>query len=908
MNKNDRIIRTKLRLPFTRPGLVSRPRLQEQVAQGLCGPLTLITAPAGFGKTTLVASCITACGMPAAWLSLDENDNQAGRFLNYLVAALQEADNTIGSEAAQLVMASQQAPSEVVLTSLINDLDNAGREIILVLDDYHFISSQDVHSAVAFLLEHHPNTFHLVITTRSDPPLPLVRLRARGQMVELRAADLSFTEREAAQFLNDVMGLCLDAGPVSALEERTEGWIAGLQMAALSMRDRKDAFGFIEGFSGTNRYILDYLLEEVLTSQPPEIQRFLLYTSILERLTAPLCDTLLTNDERPEHGDDDGRPQLGFSSLKQSAFVLEYLEQKNIFLVSLDDERIWFRYHHLFADLLRARLHQAQPDLVPLLHKRASAWLEQKGFIPEAIQHLFAAHEDNRAADLIERYGPSCWVESDSSVVQMADRLPPEMLITRPKIGLYQAWFLIIQGHIGKALPLLNDLARQLAGADPNSGQQWMQMIIKLAFAFLGQRTGTSGFDPLPDYQTLDEIPSEELILRDAADILYGMTLGRRGEIDRAVEISVKCIQKKKMPYGTLAIPPLVPFLARIYLIQGRLHATASLCREFLGPINEKGFRFIYSAGSMNITLGEVLCEWNCLEEAEKQIRDGLQANEPWVDIMSDAFGLLALTRILRAKGDHAGAMRIVAEFETRLQGHLRPIEFEEDFRTLRVRMQLASGDLQNASHWADQIHYSEDFLLHEERYRLTLAHIHLAQGRYADVERILVGMVPPAKAGNQTTRQIESKLLLATAVAGEHRLPEAFGLIESCLALAEPEGFIQIFLDVGEPVRDLLAAYLKSAAPGYKHYAQKILGAFSPLREADSRGFQTTGLIEPLSGRELEVLHLLALGRTNEEIARQLVVARGTIKAHAASIYRKLDAANRTEAVARARQLGILP
>src|SRR4030042_4435784 len=293
MQKADKLIHTKLHLPFTRLELVSRSKLQVRIAEGLRGPLTLITAPAGFGKTTLVASYIVNCGMPIAWLSLDKDDNQVERFLSYLVAALQETDNTIGGGAAQLLAAARQATPEAALTSLINDLDSASGEIVLVLDDYQFISSQAVHEGVAFLLEHCPNTFHLVIASRSDPPLPLVRLRARGKMVELRATDLRFTELEAAQFLNDVMGLRLNAGSVTVLEERTEGWITGLQMAALSMRDRKDVSSFIQGFSGTNRYILDYLLEEVLASQQPEIQRFLLYTSILERLTAPLCEAVL---------------------------------------------------------------------------------------------------------------------------------------------------------------------------------------------------------------------------------------------------------------------------------------------------------------------------------------------------------------------------------------------------------------------------------------------------------------------------------------------------------------------------------------------------------------------------------------------------------------------------------------
>ena len=893
MQQADPLIRTKLHLPLTRQELVPRPRLQARISEGLRGPLTLITAPAGFGKTTLVASCIAGRGLPVAWLSLDKNDNQAGRFLNYLVAALHEADHTVGREAAQLMAAVQQAPPEAVLTSLINDLDRANSEIALVLDDYQTIGSQAVREQVAFLLEHCPKTFHLVIATRSDPPLPLTRLRARGQTVELRAADLSFTEPEAAQFLNDVMGLRLDAGSVAVLEERTEGWIAGLQMAALSMRDREDARGFIEGFSGTNRFILDYLLEEVLVSHPPEIQHFLLYTSILERLTAPLCDAVLADDEEFE---------------SRSASILEYLERANLFLVHLDDERGWYRYHHLFADLLRARLHEAQPDLIPILHIRASAWLEQKGLITEAIYHLFAVQEIGRAADLIERHGPARMAQSDPSVLQMADSLPPEMLVARPRIGLYQAWLLIIQGHIGKAIPLLNDMARQLAGAGPNPGQQWMQTIVASALAFLAPPASTPDTHPLPDVRLLDEIPAEEPILRNAASLLYGMALARRGDLDGAVEVSVKAIQGEKHQHGTPAIPTQAPFLTRLYLILGRLHAAATLCREFLDPIKERGIRFVYTSGSMKIDLGEVLYEWNRLVEAEQYIRDGLQDNEAWQNIMTDGFGLIALARVLRAKGDYAGAMQLVEKLETRLQSRSRPREFDEDFHTLRVRLQLASGDLHNPFHWADQIQLSEDFDLHKERYRLTLARIRLVQGRYTEVEKMLAGTTPAITAGSRTTRQLECNLLLAAAVAGQQRLPEAFGLIESSLALAEPEGYIRIFLDVGEPARELLAAYLRSAAPGHRIFAQKILDAFSLTRQASSPSPQPAGLIEPLSGRELEVLHLVALGRTNQDIAQQLIVAPGTIKAHTASIYRKLDVANRTEAVARARQLEILP
>ncbi|MCL4562082.1 MAG: LuxR C-terminal-related transcriptional regulator [Chloroflexi bacterium] len=908
MERTDPLIRTKLRLPFTRPGLVSRPRLQEQITQGLRGPLTLITAPAGFGKTTLAASCIAICGMPVAWFSLDKDDNQPGRFLIYLIAALQSVDRQIGSEAVQLMAGMQQAPPEAVLVSLINDLDAATAEMVLVLDDYHFISSQAVHSALAFLLEHCPRTLHLVIASRSDPPLPIIRLRARGQTVELRAADLSFTEIEAAQFLNEIMGLCLDAGSVALLEERTEGWAAGLQMAALSMRDRKDVFGFIEGFSGTNRYILDYLMEEVLASQPPEINHFLLCTSILERLTASLCEAIL-QDESGSIKDEVREPTF---TLHPSSFILDYLERANLFLVPLDDERIWFRYHHLFADLLRVRLHQAQPNLKLLLHIRAAAWLEQNGFIPEAIQQLFAAQEIDRAADLIEHYGPVRWAESDLSVVQMADSLPREILINRPKLGLYLAWLLILQGLIEKALPLLKDMAQQLAGADLDSGQQWIETIVRLALAFLVPPPITPGSDPLPDDQELNGIPSDEIILRDAADILYGMALGRRGEIDRAAEFSLKSIQRMKMHHGLLVIPTLVPFLATIYLFQGRLHAAASLCREFLDPIKEKGLR-ISTVGNMDVVMGDVQYEWNNLEEAAKHIRDGLQANEPWGNIMTDAFGLLALTHVLLAKGDHAGAMQIVEKFETRLQDPRRPVEFREAFFTLRVRVQLASGDLQNASHWADQIQHSEDFHLHPSYYRLTLARIRLAQGMYADAEKMLTSTPPLEMYGNRITGQIESNLLLATAKAGQQRLPEAFALIDSCLALAEPEGYVRVFLDEGEPMQLLLAQWLAHACQSpLRDFAAHVLSQFEAEPHLETKVQERTspvrGMVEPLSQRELEVLHLIALGRTNQEIARQLIVSPGTVKAHTASIYRKLDVANRTEAVARARKLSILP
>ncbi len=896
MNNSETIITTKLHLPFLRQKLVPRPRLEEQIGQGLHGPLTLVTAAAGFGKTTLITACLANSGKPAAWLSLDRDDNQVERFLNYLTAALQEADDAIGVDASQMLQAGGQATPDSILTSLVNDLDMAGTEITLVLDDYQFISNQAVHQAVNFLLEHCPPNFHLVIASRSDPPLPLARLRARGQVIELRAADLSFTEDEASQFLTDVMNLQLDTGSIAALEARTEGWIAGLQMAALSMRNREDIHGFIEGFSGTNRYILDFLLEEALANQPQEIQLFLRNTSILRRLSAPLCDAVMEeNGESQNHG------------ISHSTSTLEYLERENLFLIPLDDERICYRYHHLFADLLSARLQQAQPDLVPRLHIRASKWLEQNGQITEAIRHLISAAEIDAAADLIERYGPAKFAENDPSVVHMADQLPMEAILARPRIGLHLAWLLIIQGRIGEAVPLLNDLAKRISGAGQKSGQRWLQTVISLVQAFLNPLEEAPGFVPLPSTSLLDEIPPDEVILRDAADILYGMTLGRQGDLDRAAEVSEKGIERWKTVQRLHTIPTLVPFLTRIYLIQGRLHACNALSREFLDTIQERDMRFIYSAASMKIDLGEVLSEWNALNEAEVHIREGLAFNQTWRNIMTEGFGLVALTRLLLAKGENAEAMLAVDEFENRMREHSQPREFHEIFHTLRVRVQLAGGNLDSPSLWADQIQQSDIFNLHPERYQLTIARVRLEQQRYAEVEGLLSGFVPPIAAGSRISRQLESNLLLAAALAGQQKLLEAMEWVETCLALAEPEGYVRIFLDVGEPARDLLNAYLRSGSTRHEEYAKKLLDTFPPDSGPEPSGEPSSGLVEPLSERELEVLTLIAMGKTNKEIAGQLIIAPGTVKAHTASIYRKLDVVNRTEAAVRARELGIL-
>ncbi len=911
MKKAAPLIRTKLRLPFTRAELVARPRLQEQMAQGLRGPLTLITAPAGFGKTTLVASCVAGGGIPVAWLSLDKNDNQTGRFLSYLVASLQEVDPTIGGEAAQLVAAGQQAHPETVLTSLINDLDATGREIALVLDDYQFINSQAVHEEVAFLLEHCPHTLHMVIATRSDPPLPLVRLRARGQTVELRTADLSFSEPETAQFLNDVMGLRLDAGSVAVLKERTEGWIAGLQMAALSMRNREDVLGFIEGFSGTNRYILDYLLEEVLASQSPEIQRFLLGTSILERLTAPLCDAVLADGE-------------GFES--QSASTLEYLERANLFLVPLDDARQWYRYHHLFADLLRTQLQESLGDQgIAQLHLRAAAWHEQNGLILEAIHHASMAPDDEMVERLIRQNylemmnrGEMSWVRSWMGHLSM------ELVYRRPWLCLYEAmnrsWF----GQLEEASSLLDAAEKRIRAESSAPGAQSM-----LGYhAYVKSRVTAMQGDTRRAIEfclaARQSVPEDSLELQ----IDYGITLGYQyflcGDFVSATKVLNETIRSGHIARAINNPVAAYCLLARSQAYQGRLHEANGLLQKAAQLIHEAGGPYLGATGLVEVETAALLCEWNDLDTALVRVQRGLDVLPWWGKADDFCLAYVTLARIQLARGNRTEAAGAIEKAARLVQACGVFSEARNAVEAAQVRSWLDQGDWQAFSRWAatldKRLSLTDPFPYEDELAHITQARVFIAQNKPDEAIRLLTGLEESARSWGRQGRLIEIMVLKALALQTVGDTSQAVVVLTRGLALAEPEGYVRVFLDEGRPMQMLLGKGLAQAGAGpLRDYAIRLLPQFAAephvLMAAPEKASPTAdpsagsgqALVEPLSRRELEVLQLMALGRTNQEIARQLIVAPGTIKAHTASIYRKLDVANRTEAVARARQLGIL-
>ncbi len=931
---SDQLIRTKLRLPFIRPGVVSRPRLQDQVTQGLHGSLVLVTAPAGFGKTTLVGSCVVACGMPVAWLSLDQNDNRTGRFLNYLIAAVNGVDQSIGVEAAQLLAASPQTPIETILTSIINDLDIAGEDLVLVLDDYHLISSAPAHEAMSLLLDHQPQSLHLVVITRSDPPLPLSRLRARAQLVELRAADLRFTPSEAAEFLNDAMGLQLEPGAIAALEERTEGWIVGLQMAALSMRDRKDVGSFIEGFSGTQRYILDYLLEEVLLVQPPEVQQFLLCTSILERLNAPLCDAVLAGGQiqepsAPRKAGDPILPRMA------SQAMLGRIEQANLFLMALDDERVWHRYHHLFADLLRARLDELYPGLSPRLHLRAAAWMAQAGMTVEAVNHTLSAGEYDGAARLVEENTTRLLAQGElNALMAWIEMLPTELRRTRPWLCVHQAYALLFAGRTSEVPSLLAEADATIPAASPHRDEgRALKGALRAAQAF----TAAVMFRRVEALSYVQQaralLPPSDLFSQSLVAWAEGYALHSQGHLPEARAAFEEQIRLSRLMENSATLMIGVTALARVLADEGEFQEVRVLLEQALADACGAGAQNRGYIARVETHLAAVLCEQNEVDAAKRLLLDARSHARFWLNPNHLASIHAYLTRVLLAKGEFDEARASIAEADrlrrsAPLSEWLRRAMEIEIVRTW-LTVQAAGSDILRDDALGEQARlilaawrsqFSQPTREHDapmsqtdEHQRLALARASLASGQIAEALRFLEPVTRSSKAASHADTAVQALVLTAVALQceGPKSMNAALAALEEALELAERGRRVRVFINEGQPMQVLLSQWLSRAVAGrlrdYAFYLLAQLEAEVPTGAAKQKSSAAGGLIEPLTPRELEVLQLMSLGRTNPEIAQQLIVAPGTIKAHAASIYRKLDASNRTEAVARARQLGMI-
>jgi LuxR family transcriptional regulator, maltose regulon positive regulatory protein len=894
------LLTTKLYAPPLRPNLVPRPHLVERLDEGLRlgRKLTLVSAPAGFGKTTLVSAWARTCDWPVAWLSLDEGDNDPVRFLTYLSAALRSAGVEIEEDVAE---------TETFLTALVNRA-NAVTPFILVLDDYHLITVLPVHDALTFVLDHLPENMHLVIASRADPPLPVARLRGRGQLTELRLADLRFKSDEAAEFLGRVMGLGLSDGDVTALTARTEGWVAGLQMAALSLQGKDDVSRFVAAFTGSNRYILDYLLEEVLHRESERVQAFLLQTSILERLCGPLCEAVI-GDWRPEI-DSAESPISGL----QSQTTLEYLESSNLFILPLDSERRWYRYHRLFADLLRRRLQQAHPDLVPVLHRRASAWFEQNDLTAEAIDHALAAEDFERAADLLEANAEAILMRGEvATFLRWIDALPDGLVRARPTLCVSYAWMLLWQGH---SLKRIESLLRDAEEGD----ERVLGRATALRGLIAGLRGKTERTVELCSL-ALEQLPENDRFVRPLALWLLraiGLTEGE-GQVDMQ---ALDDVLRMSQSAGNVMLSVMITCnRAEILMRQGQPHEAAATYQKAVEMATDAQGQRMPIAGQALVGLGELSREWGELDAAERFLVEGIELAEQWTEVGSfDAY--VALMRVRWVQGDVEGARDALRKAQDlAVQYDVTDLD-DLSVAMFQAWMWISQGDLEPARRWAEErglFEYidiplqegaGDSYDLRMRKYELlVLARLLIAQGRPGGALKLLESLIPAAEWRGRPALLVEIHALQALAYQAQGDLNRALDALACALSLAEPRGYVTIFAGEGEPMRALLREAAKRGVVRdmAADYVRELLAALGAKERESSATLVPSVLTEPLSERELEVLQLLNTHLSSTEIAEQLCISANTVRFHIKNIYGKLSVHSRSDAVQRAEVLGLL-
>jgi LuxR family maltose regulon positive regulatory protein len=909
--ERDRLLATKLHVPRPRPGFLARPRLTERLTDGTAHELTLICAPAGFGKTSLLGDWARRGQRPVAWLSLDAGDSDPARFWRYVAAALDKVRPGVGQRIEALFQGGQP-PLEALLAVLINELVEEPEEVVLVLDDYHLVEAPSVHDGLAGLLERLPSQLRLVLASRADPPLALARLRARGQLTELREADLRFGSEETVELLRAAVEAELPEAAVAALGDRTEGWAAGLQLAALSLRDQDDVETFVAEFSGSHRYVLDYLTEEVLDRQPQELRAFLLETSLLERLPGPLCAAVTGRADSQE--------------------LLERAERANLFLVPLDEVRGWWRYHHLFADLLRARLGQERPERVEELHRAAAAWCADQGLADEAIGHALAADDTTRAAQLIERQVDAYILRWEGVTLhRWIDALPTELVGSRPRLSLAQARLALISGDLEAIEGPLAAAERGVVDAaeepyEPSVGRAASVMAnlpaaIALQRAGLAHLRGDATQTMAAARRALAALGEGEWMLEFFTRwyLAVGEWLGGRlVEAEAALASSIagwRAARQQAPAAAALGYHG----LGLVQRDQGRLEAALATYREALAVAAEPDGAAPQLAGAARVGMAGVLYERGELDAALGYATDGIALCRQLVYTPPLAIGLVTLAWIRQAQGDQAGALDALGQAQ-RIQvseavvGLLNPVPAE------RARLALAQGDVDAAAGWVRThgLAATDDPGYPRQREYLVLARVLLATQAPEPVLGLLERLHAQAAAQGRTGSVIEIRALQALArhAVGDER--RALAVLVEALTLAAPEGYLRVFVDEGPPMAALLRQLLAgrrqerpAAAPG-DHLA-RLVAAFEqaglPVRHpVRTGGVVVAGLVEPLTERELEVLRLLATGTPNRVIAKQLVVTLDTVKRHVSNLFSKLGVANRTQAVARARELGLLP
>ena len=888
------VLSTKLFVPSLRTDLVLRQRLIDQLNAAGQRKLTLVSAPAGYGKTTLISNWLHEARIPSAWFSLEEDDNDPIRFLQCFILALQRISSSIGLDLPGMLQgAPSAAPFETIITLLINQVAELEAQFILVLDDFHLIHAQAILDMVAFLLERMPLQMHLVLVSRTDPTLPLARLRSRNEILDIRVDELRFTLDETAFFLNEVMGLKLLPGDIAAMAARTEGWIASLQLAALSLQGSKNPHAFIMAFAGSHHYIMDYLLEEVLNLQSERVRSFLLQTSILGRMCGSLCNSVVKAD--------------GPESIDGQA-ILESLEHKNLFVIPLDDQRHWYRYHHLFADVLNRRLEQLYPQLLPELHSRASQWYEQKGLIPEAIQHTLAAGDHDRAIQLIEQNGCLLLIRGEVSTLPHWIKAVEPHAQDRPWMYIFKAWLFALGGHPDRVEEMLQTAERLISSEEPTIELRTMQGTIATARAYQANMRGETSLAAAFARQALEYLPDIDLVsrsLRTVATALRGDASSMNGDLEDARQAY---LEAKKIGEAAGDIHLIIVAnsnLANILIEQGLLHQAYMIYSETLEMATRPDGQQPVIAGRLYAELSQVSYEWNNLETAMQQVHQCLALCRQWGNMDQQAVGFVLLARLEHVQSHPESALEAMRMAEKLAsEYHLLP-RYSAWVKYSLARLWLAQGDLEKASHLIQQdgmtAEDEEIPYLREPEY-LILLRLLLAQGDHDPVLALSKRLLQQAEGANRMGRAVEILVLEALAHQGKKEPDQALASLARAFALARPERYVRAFLDEGAQMAKLL--HLARSRQVEAAYATELLSAMGETGGGTQAPAQN--LIEPLSRRELEVLQLIEAGCSNQEIAARLVISIATVKRHISNIYAKLGVQSRTEAVSIGKELKI--
>jgi len=880
---------TKLFIPRSSSKQVQRPSLIDKLNTFHDHKMTLVSAPAGFGKTTILTQWVSQLNDPVAWLSLDERDNDPFLFLRYLIAALQSVDSSLGVTATHALEAAKKQSLVAILIPLLNEISAKQYKLLVILDDYHCIQSNEIHEIIRYMLEHLPPQLHLVLSTRADPPLSLAKMRVRNNLSELRVGELCFAREDIVSFFYEIMGFDLSEEEIVTLEYRTEGWAAGLQLAAISLKGCDNIQDFIEAFAGDNRYIVDYLVEEVLHKQHEQIHNFLLRTSLLQQMSAELCDYLFEIDE--------------------SQSILENLEQQNLFIVPLDSKRNWFRYHHLFADLLYQRLIQHEPTIVSGLRKRASKWHEKNGYLDSAIEYAISAEDFERAAKLLEQVSDNDWEHGKrTKLFGWFEKLPIEYIHNNPELCLLYAWVLLDdnkQEEAEKSLAIVDRLIEQKENHANFHASDLEEIRGKVKVLRALIETGHGDAQRIIGYseEALQYLPKDSLTWRANGLYALGIAYSIKGDLDSAVDSYSQSMRLSRSA-GNLDL-----YFRASYWLVARLVFAAQLdkaihtCEELFEVIRENKLEQSLIGAGVFVSWGNILYELNRLDEAYEYIKKDNDIIEASHDVGHKAWCYFCMMKVLTAQNDIQGVEKIIEKLEKLKITTELPYSFSLLTESWKAQVWFLQGKLGPVGRWLKENSFSiaDEIVAYRDLGHIILARYLLAQGEIDDAKYLLEKLIYGLEKLGRTLLLIEVLMIQAQALESEGDRAGAIAAIARALQLGVKGNCVRVFINEGKPVANMIEKLLNEKIDIPRAFAKKLLAEFKIKEITES---EKKHEIEMLSERELEIMRLIAAGLSNKKISEKLYISLSTVKTHLRNIYSKLDAHSRTEAVARANEL----